>query len=138
MSTNDYLIAHQIKPSVHRLAIMNYLCEYKTHPTAEEIYNALYPSIPTLSKTTVYNTLKLFAEQGVALCLSIDDKNSRFDANVSKHAHFICLECGCVHDVPVEQLDNVFVDHIDEFLITDTQIYYKGYCKDCKEKHLNY
>ena len=44
---------HNIKPSVQRIAIMNYLIEHRTHPTVDEIYTALSPSIPTLSKTTV-------------------------------------------------------------------------------------
>ena len=57
---------HNIKPSVQRIAIMNYLIEHRTHPTVDEIYTALSPSIPTLSKTTVYNTLKLLSEQGAA------------------------------------------------------------------------
>ena len=43
---------HNIKPSVQRIAIMNYLIEHRTHPTVDEIYTALSPSIPTLSKTT--------------------------------------------------------------------------------------
>ena len=38
---------------------MEYLMAHRTHPTVDEIYLALSPSIPTLSKTTVYNTLKL-------------------------------------------------------------------------------
>ncbi|EJX04128.1 iron uptake regulatory protein [gut metagenome] len=67
---------HGVKPSVQRIAIMDYLLKNRTHPTAEEIYSALVNLIPTLSKTTVYNTLKLFVEQGAALMLTIDEKNS--------------------------------------------------------------
>ena len=62
---------HNIKPSVQRIAIMNYLIEHRTHPTVDEIYTALSPSIPTLSKTTVYKTLKLLSEQGAAQTLTI-------------------------------------------------------------------
>ena len=38
---------HNIKPSVQRIAIMTYLMEHRTHPTVDEIYTALAPSIPT-------------------------------------------------------------------------------------------
>jgi Fur family ferric uptake transcriptional regulator/Fur family peroxide stress response transcriptional regulator len=133
MTTADYLITYNIKPSVQRIAIMDYLKEHKTHPTADEIFNALSPSIPTLSKTTVYNTLKLFTEQGAALCISIEEKNARFDGEVSNHAHFICLGCGCIYDICMEQLESVTVKNIDELAITETHLYYKGYCKKCKE-----
>ena len=49
----ERLQGHNIKPSVQRIAIMKYLMEHRTHPTVDEIYTALSPTIPTLSKTTV-------------------------------------------------------------------------------------
>ena len=55
--TYDYLLKHGIKPSIQRLAVMGYLLEHRTHPAVDEIYNALKAEVPTLSKTTVYNTL---------------------------------------------------------------------------------
>ena len=62
----ERLQEHHIKPSVQRIAIMKYLMEHHTHPTVDEIYTALSPTIPTLSKTTVYNTLKILTEEGAA------------------------------------------------------------------------
>ena len=58
MKPYERLLDHNIKPSVQRIAIMQYLMEYPVHPSADDIYTALSPSMPTLSKTTVYNTLK--------------------------------------------------------------------------------
>lgn len=80
---------HNIKPSVQRIAIMNYLIEHRTHPTVDEIYTALSPSIPTLSKTTVYNTLKLLSEQGAAQTLTIDERNTCYDADTSPPRPFL-------------------------------------------------
>ena len=79
MKSYDRLLKYSIKPSMQRIAIMEYLMEHRTHPSADEIYTALSPSMPTLSKTTVYNTLKLFSEQGAALMLTIDDRNANFE-----------------------------------------------------------
>ena len=135
MTTADYLTTYDIKPSVQRIAIMDYLKERKIHPTADEIFNALSSSMPTLSKTTVYNTLKLFTEQGAALCINIEEKNARFDGDISHHAHFICLGCGCIYDICMEQLESVTVKNIDELAITEVHLYYKGYCKKCREKN---
>ena len=58
MDVIERLQSHSIKPSVQRIAIMQYLMDHHTHPTVDEIYTALAPGMPTLSKTTVYNTLK--------------------------------------------------------------------------------
>lgn len=72
--TQEYLLKYNIKPSLQRMAIMDYLMAHRVHPTADEIYNALYPTMPTLSKTTIYNTMKLFTEQGAVKALVIDEK----------------------------------------------------------------
>jgi Fur family ferric uptake transcriptional regulator/Fur family peroxide stress response transcriptional regulator len=127
------LLEFSIKPSVQRIAIMEYLMENPTHPTADTIFNDLYPSIPTLSKTTVYNTLKLLEEQGAIQSINIDEKNVRYDADISPHAHFKCKQCGCLHDFPLK--DSSFFEFKDSgnFILTEYQVYYKGYCNNCKE-----
>ena len=88
MNVYEYLLSFQIKPSVQRIAIMEYLLKHKTHPSIDEIYMALCKEIPTLSKTTVYNTLKLFVEHGAAKMLTIDERNAFFDSDLTSHAHF--------------------------------------------------
>lgn len=84
MTAYEYLLDHQIKPSVQRIAIMDYLLKHKTHPCIDEIYTALCKEIPTLSKTTVYNTLKLFVEHGAAKMLTIDEKTLVLTATCSR------------------------------------------------------
>ena len=107
---HQYLSGFGVKPSLQRLAIMEYLMTHWTHPTADEIFNALSPSMPTLSKTTVYNTLKLFAEQGAVLSLDIDPKNTHFDGDITPHAHFYCKSCGAIHDLSMVEGDRVAGD----------------------------
>ena len=116
--TREYLLKYNIKPSLQRMAIMDYLMAHRVHPTADEIYNALYPTMPTLSKTTIYNTMKLFTEQGAVKVL----------------AHFMCLGCGCVYDLPVENQDAIQLEGVGELIITEIHLYYKGYCKKCAEE----
>lgn len=136
MNAQDRLIEHGIKPSVQRIAIMQYLLDHKTHPTVDEIFCAHQPSMPTLSKTTVYNTLKLFVDSKAALMIDIDEKNVRFDGDTSLHAHFICQSCGKIYDVFVSdmpELKMVDAKQIGDLQVTETEIYYKGYCNKCKK-----
>ncbi|MDR3366677.1 MAG: transcriptional repressor [Prevotellaceae bacterium] len=121
-----------VKPSLQRIAIMGYLMDNFVHPTVDTVFSGLSASIPTLSKTTVYNTLKLLARQGAVLELNIDDKNLRYDANIFRHAHFRCKQCGSVHDVPVGSFEALNVKSAGELVITESQLYYKGYCGRCK------
>ena len=134
-NTSIYLSGYGIRPSVQRIAIMRYLLKNRTHPTADEVYEALRKKIPTLSKTTVYNTLKLFVENGAAIYVGIDEKNARFDGFVESHAHFRCKKCGCIIDISM---------NVDNFLpkdfkgdIEETYFYLKGVCENCKKKKGN-
>ncbi|MEA4812587.1 MAG: transcriptional repressor, partial [Anaerolineaceae bacterium] len=47
-----------------REAICKYISESQSHPSADEIYQALKPQFPSLSLATVYNTLQFLAEEG--------------------------------------------------------------------------
>ncbi len=135
MKSYDYLLSYHIKPSLQRMAIMGYLLSHKTHPCIDEIYIALSEKIPTLSKTTVYNTLKLFVEHGAASMLTIDEKNICFDTDTSAHAHFLCRECGKIYDLPynkgTEPMERV---NLSGFKVDEMHLYYKGICPDCTEK----
>ena len=138
MNVYDYLLSFNIKPSVQRLAIMEYLLKHRTHPSIDEIYLSLCNDIPTLSKTTVYNTLKLFVEHGAASMLTIDEKNACFDSDTSRHSHFLCKGCGKIFDMPFNA-EALMTDKMEEdgFAVHEIHQYYKGYCPKCKGKHDN-
>lgn len=132
MKSYDRLLEYNIKPSMQRIAIMEYLMEHRTHPSADEIYTELSPTMPTLSKTTVYNTLKLFSEQGAALMLTIDERNANFDADTSQHAHFLCKKCGQIYDLPFSKEVNAVEGlQMDGHEVREMHYYYKGICKKC-------
>lgn len=131
----EYLQRYGIRPSVQRTAVMHYLLTHRTHPTVDEIYTALIGEIATLSRTTVYNTLRTLHEHGAILMLGIDSMNARFDGYTSPHAHFMCTCCGKVYDVDLD--DSEFVARNrprNAAALTDAQLYYKGVCDDCAAK----
>lgn len=128
----EYLQEHGIKPSVQRVAVMKYLLEHPTHPPVEEIYTRLAPKFPTLSKTTVYNTLKLLVDQGVVRMLTIDGKNTNYDGCMLPHAHFLCSRCGKIHDVDLPAaLPEAHACVAEGFRVDHADLYYHGVCADC-------
>lgn len=132
MKTYEYLLSFGIKPSVQRIAIMDYLMTHRTHPAIDEIYLALCEDIPTLSKTTVYNTLKLFVEHGAAQMLTIDERNTCYDADIQLHAHFLCKKCGKILDLPSStEKDKVSAMKEEGFKVDEIHQYFKGYCPSC-------
>jgi Fe2+ or Zn2+ uptake regulation protein len=132
LEAHKYLRKYSIKPSVQRSAVMNFLMNNHIHPTIDEIYMALLPSMPTLSKTTVYNTLSLFLEKGAVRALTIDERNSRYDINISTHGHFMCKSCGKIQDV--FDLDpSIFnIPKSTNFKIDTVEINYYGFCDSCQ------
>lgn len=132
----DRLVEHGIKPSVQRLAIMQYLLTHRTHPTVEEVYKALVPEVSTLSRTTVYNTLRMFSEKDAAQMITIDEHRVCYDGDITKHAHFYCKSCNRILDV----FDEVEFPAVPQDLagnrVDDVQFYFKGVCKECQKKLL--
>ncbi|MDD6211069.1 MAG: transcriptional repressor [Bacteroidales bacterium] len=128
------LLQYGIKPSLQRVAIMDYLLQHRTHPTVEDIYGKLSDEMPTLSKTTVYNTLRLLVENGAALQLTIDEKTQHFDGDISQHAHFKCLKCGKIYDLPAPAPKYLNIEGDGILQVTECQVYYKGYCPHCQGK----
>ncbi len=123
-----------IRPSVQRVAILNYLMEHNTHPTIEDVYNDLKPLIPTVSKTTVYNTLRMFSEKNVARMITIDDHRVCYDGDMIPHAHFFCKSCGKVYDFDRVDISAYRANVRAGFRVDDTQLYYKGACPECLAK----
>ncbi|MBN1496740.1 MAG: transcriptional repressor [Spirochaetes bacterium] len=132
----DALIKKGISPSYHRLKIYEYLWENRTHPTADDIYNAIIKQIPTLSKTTIYNTLKTLGEKGLVSSITIEDNEVRYDADIAFHGHFKCTRCGALYDIDPEHImldkKNNVGKKILGHLVTEKQVYYKGICKKCQ------
>ncbi|EOD01070.1 Fur family transcriptional regulator [Caldisalinibacter kiritimatiensis] len=126
----SYLMEKGIKPSYQRIKILEYLLEHRTHPTVDEIYKELVKEVPTLSKTTVYNTLNLFIEKNLATVITIEENETRYDADTSIHGHFKCEKCGKVYDFNVN-ISNLAYDGLENFQINDQHVYFKGICKDC-------
>lgn len=130
----EELIACGIFPSRPRVAILNYLHNHHTHPTADEIFRSLRETVPTLSLTTVYNTLRLFADKGVCLSLTINEKQVCYDVNTMPHGHFLCSRCGKVYDIPCEnEFARPGMSSILGHRIAEVHYYYKGICAECLE-----
>ncbi|AOZ93507.1 peroxide-responsive transcriptional repressor PerR [Paenibacillus crassostreae] len=123
----------RITPQRH--AILDFLLESMTHPTADEIYRALEPKFPSMSVATVYNNLKMFMESGMVRELTYGDASSRFDANVSEHYHVICEQCGKIEDFMYPSLKDV--EHQAEkatgYHVKGLRLELYGICETCKE-----
>jgi len=141
MSDNYHtrLNAAGIRPSVQRVAVYAYLCEHPVHPTVDTVYSALAPDYPTLSKTTIYNTLKLFEGKKLVQSIKIEDDKLRYDADTTPHLHFKCERCGRVFDIFADRDLSSYIlkcsDLLPEgFFMKKIQTNIWGMCADCAKE----
>lgn len=131
-SIAEYLLNSHIKPSYSRVKILEYIVNKRSHPTVEEIYNVLIKELPTLSKTTVYNTLNLLMQARLIRLITIEENETRYDADLSEHGHFKCERCGSIYDFSIS-LESNEVEGLNGFMIDDKNVYFKGICPNCLE-----
>lgn len=126
-----YLKKNDVKPSYQRMKIFQYLLENRVHPTVDTIYKALCTEIPTLSKTTVYNTLNLFMEKKLVNLIVIEENETRYDVKTEIHGHFKCEKCGNIYDIDLN-LNDITDGKLQGFKIKEHHHYFKGICNRCE------
>lgn len=129
----DQLKSKGIRPSYQRIKVLEYLYQKGGHPTIEEIFCALSPVIPSLSKVTIYNTLHTFVQVGLARVVEIDDAQMHYDITLEDHGHFLCEACGTIYNFPVI-IDPVLIEGLNQFKITQKNVYFKGLCPNCFDR----
>lgn len=126
----DRLKSKDIRLSHQRLKVLEYLSCSKSHPTVEQIYTDLHKEVPTLSKTTIYNTLNILIKTGIVRVLTIEDNETRYDLTKENHGHFKCESCGKIYDFDID-IDSFSTEQLSKFKINDKSIYFKGICPEC-------
>jgi Fe2+ or Zn2+ uptake regulation protein len=132
----ELLKQHDLKITPQRLEILKYLDKNRIHPTANEIYSALKKKNPSLSKTTVYNSLDVLIKHNIIHEVNISKSESRYDFKMEMHHHFLCNNCGKIIDIEVEC---PFLGKMmnSEHKIEEVHGYFKGICKECMQKEEN-
>lgn len=127
------LLSKHIFPSFQRITIFDFLSKNKKHQRVDAIYNALINGMPTLSKTTVYNTLKSFEEKGLVKKLTLNEAEARYDIDTSFHHHFKCRKCGRIFDIE-QKTNTAHPSIINGHKVENEEIYFYGICRDCKKE----
>jgi Fur family transcriptional regulator, peroxide stress response regulator len=121
-----------IRPSYHRIKVLEYLQQKGGHPTVDEIYRVLSSEIPSLSKVTVYNTVHLLLQANLIRVVDIDDTEKRYDITLTNHGHFQCEVCGTIYNFKVD-MDQINSQELDQFKINQKNVYFKGICPACSK-----
>ncbi len=90
-----------------RLEIVRVLAADETHPDVETVYEAVKTRVPTISLDTVYRTLATLTDRGLITRVQFLPGPARYDANQTRHHHFVCTRCGLVRDIDDPDLDGI-------------------------------
>ena len=102
---SQILESHGIRPTQQRIRVAQVLLAAPTHMTADQLLAALKQSPSRVSKATVYNTLKLFVDQGLARQIHTDPDRCVYDSSMAPHHHFQNVETGEMVDIQPEDLE---------------------------------
>ena len=139
MSARDKIIeafrTKGYRATSQRIAIADYVLNSKKHPSAETIYEEVKQVFPTLSISTVYNTIHLLKDLYLVNELAFHD-NTRYDPNTEIHVNLVCERCQEITDLEDPELEE-FIKYATErkgFTVTGYRLDVYGLCRNCKTR----
>jgi Fur family transcriptional regulator, ferric uptake regulator len=118
-----------------RVEILNFLKDNYSHPTADEVFNAVRKKLTRISKATIYQNLKFLSEKGIIQEVNIKGV-SRFEPNLEPHHHIICKNCGKIIDFKSTELTEYslkIAKKLKEMKIESANTNFYGVCEDCSK-----
>jgi Fur family transcriptional regulator, peroxide stress response regulator len=125
--------ASGVKLTHQRLEIFREVASSLDHPDAESVFRAVRRRVPTLSIDTVYRTLWMLNDLGLVTTLGPRRESVRFDANLDRHHHYVCVRCGLARDFTSADLDALGIPDAVKALgrVDTTQVEARGVCRRC-------
>lgn len=125
-----------LRVTPQRRAIFDLLAEEGGHPTAEEIFRRVSATMPDVSRTTVYNTIRELVAMGeLAEVEEISPSGTRYDTRTVPHHHLVCLGCHAVVDIPRDFAGlELAPDEKAGYEVRKRQVTFYGYCPRCQKE----
>ncbi len=92
----DHLGRHGLKQTRQREAILDAFMATAGHHTSEELHERVRGEYPEIGAATVYRTLKLFCDAGLANAHHFRDGVTLYERTGEHHDHLICTDCGTI------------------------------------------
>jgi len=123
-----------VKLTPQRLEIFRALATSEAHPDAEALFRAVQPRMPSMSLDTVYRTLWMLRDLGLVKTLGPNRDVVRFDVNIERHHHYVCVRCGLVRDFDSEALNHLRIPPAVKGFgsVVEAQVEVRGLCGGCQ------
>ena len=130
-----YLEDHNLKHTKQRDAILDVFLEATGHVTSEELYERVRERHPGIGYTTVYRTMKLLCDAGLASERHFDDGITRYEIAQEHHDHLVCVKCGKIIEFECRMIENT-QDQIAaryHFRVLRHRHELYGHCSSCRD-----
>lgn len=137
---NDYMARHGLRSTEQRRVVTEMFFASEGHLSIEELLDQVRLKEPRIGYATVYRTLKLLKECGLAFERHFGDGVSRYEVAWSNehHDHLICVECEKIiefEDEGIEELQHKVAAR-KGFKLVRHKLELYGVCADCQAKHV--
>jgi len=120
-----------------RYAVMAFLMEHNSHPTAAEIFTAVNRVDPRCSRATTYNNLRDLVRAGLVREVAMEGRGARFDAKGMPHHHFICDRCGNIEDIKWYDVPRPASRSLGKRMVRECELIFRGLCAKCAPQQVS-
>ncbi len=133
----DFITRKGLKTTRQRDIILDGFLSIDDHMSIEDLYLKLRSKYPNIGYATVYRTLKLFSESGIAREIQFGDGQTRYEhvAEGEHHDHLVCTHCGEVREFSndsIEKLQNEIAER-HGYLVHTHKLELYGICPKCRK-----
>jgi Fur family peroxide stress response transcriptional regulator len=123
-----------LRMTPQRLEIFREVARTDDHPDVESVRKRIRDRLPNVSPDTVYRTLALFEKLGLIRRIELLCDRARFDANTTRHHHFVCSECGRIEDFVSDEMDSYEPPAEVRSLgnVKSVHLQLRGVCNSCR------
>jgi len=131
-----FLSGRGLRLTGQRRVIADMFFRSEGHFSAEEIVRLVREANPRIGPATVYRTLKLLREAGLATGMNSGDGLARYESPFrrSHHDHLVCRRCGRIVEFENDQIEDLQqrVAERHGFVVTDHRLELYGICGACR------
>ena len=135
---HDHLKRTGLKKTSQRDLILDIFLDTEGHVSSEDLYAIIKAKDPTVGFTTVYRTLKLLKECGLARAIEFHDGRLLYEHEYkhSHHDHLICTECGALIEFYNEQIEKLQDEIVRRYKFKPVHHSHRifGICELCQKK----
>ncbi len=130
-----FLRTKNLKHSKPRSDILNVFLDSEGHLSAQELYDQVKQKNSRVGFATVYRTLKLLEESGLARSMDYGDGTQRYEPDRFQHHHIICTMCNRTVEFLSPELEGLLqnVQKSHDYLPQSHAVRILSLCQDCSQ-----